>query len=197
MVRAPRSRSIKAIANQIAADDIWGAPESPEFSAVQRLMHEFQTHENEEGRWLSIYKKVADGSQDPLIRFLLSLIIADEARHRELMGRMVSLLKDDLAWTRAEVSTSENRKAEKNDAKLLAMVGRFLEMERRGIREYEKLIRTSQGFHQGLFTLLCKTMIHDSLKHIGILEFVGLKLREAQGCRTIRKSQKTRRHSQD
>jgi hypothetical protein len=34
-------------------------PESPDFSAVQRLMHEFQTHESDEARWLAIYKSTS------------------------------------------------------------------------------------------------------------------------------------------
>ena len=45
MARRPRSSAIKAIANYWAEDAMWGVPpESPEFSSVQRLMNEFQTH---------------------------------------------------------------------------------------------------------------------------------------------------------
>jgi rubrerythrin len=47
-----------------------------------------------------MYKKMADEADDPLIRFLLNLIIPDEERHRELIARMVSSLKNDLALDR-------------------------------------------------------------------------------------------------
>ena len=40
---------------------MWGAPESPEFPAVQQFMLESKTHESEEERWLAMYKKIASG----------------------------------------------------------------------------------------------------------------------------------------
>jgi hypothetical protein len=57
-------------------------------------------------------------------------------------------------------------------------VERLLAVERDGIGEYEKLVKTTEGFHQDLFGMPCRTMIQDSLKHIGILDFLRLKLRE-------------------
>ena len=180
MVRGRRSTSIKAIASQRADDSIWGVPESPEFSAVQRLMHEFQTHESDEARWLAIYQKLAHESQDPLIRFLLNLIIADETRHHEIICHIVSGLKDELAWTSSKTVAANRRAREKGAKDFSETVERLLVVERDGIGEYEKLIKTTEGFHQDLFGMLCRTMIQDSLKHIGILDFLRLKLREQQ-----------------
>jgi rubrerythrin len=182
-MRAPRSASIKVIASQRADDSIWGVPESPEFSAVQRLMHEFQTHESDEARWLAIYKKLAHESEDPLIQFLLNLIIADEERHHEIICRIVSGLKDDLAWTRSETVAAKPPEQDKEARNLSETVERLLVVERDGIGEYEKLVKTTQGFHQDLFGMLCKTMIQDSLKHIGILDFLKQKLRKPQSKR--------------
>ena len=96
MRRTSKPDSIKIIATQRADDYKWGIPESPEFSAVQRLMHEFQTHESDEARWLAIYKKLVHESEDPIIRFLLNLIIADEERHHEIICHIVSGIKDEL-----------------------------------------------------------------------------------------------------
>jgi hypothetical protein len=53
MARSPRSSAIKAIANYWAEDAMRGLPESPEFSSVQRLMNEFQSHAKHEEQWLS------------------------------------------------------------------------------------------------------------------------------------------------
>lgn len=78
MARARRGSVINAMASQRAEEFMWGVPESPEFSAVERLLHEFQTRESDEQRWLSTYKEITEGSSDPLLRFLLNLIIADE-----------------------------------------------------------------------------------------------------------------------
>lgn len=101
MARTLRSKSIRLIGGERAEDGMWGIPESPEFSSVQRLMNEFQSHASHEQGWLSSYQEIARETVDPLIRFLLGLIVADEERHHELMGRMISKLKDELARTRS------------------------------------------------------------------------------------------------
>jgi rubrerythrin len=178
MARALRSKSIKIIAGERAEDAMWGIPESPEFSSVQRLMNEFQSHATHEQGWLSSYQEIARETGDPLIRFLLGLIVADEERHHELMGRMISKLKDELARTR---STEPPRRAgEKRETakRLLVSVENFIEAERKGINEYERLKKESQGLYRDVFALLYTTMIHDSHKHMEILKFLRLKLKD-------------------
>ena len=102
MARAPRANAIKSIASQWTEDATWGIPESPEFSSVQHLMLEFQAHATQEQQWLSGYQALANQSSDPLVRLLLGLIVADEDRHHDLTKRMISKLKDELAWTRSQ-----------------------------------------------------------------------------------------------
>jgi hypothetical protein len=166
MPRASKSDSLKTIAAERADDYMWGIPESPEFSAVQRLMHEFQSHESDEARWVAIYQKLAHESEDPLIRFLLNLIIADEERHHKIIRHIVSGLKDELAWTRSETVAAKPPEQDKRAREFSEIV--------------ERLLVTTEGFHQDLFGMLCRIMIQDSLKHIGILDFLKLKLRERQ-----------------
>jgi hypothetical protein len=60
-----------------------------------------------------------------------------------------------------------------------------LDAERKGIKEYERLKKMSKGLHRDVFALLYTTMIHDSHKHMGILEFLHKKLTESQ--RAVRK----------
>lgn len=178
MAQNPRSRSVKAIASHRAGDAMWGIPESPEFSAVQHLINEFKTHENDEAEWLKMYQKIAGETDDPLVRFLLSLIIADEERHHEIIDRMISRLKNDLVSTRPYRISQRKKAADAKNAALRVMVERFLEVERNGIKEYEKLGKVSGGLGHDLFGLLCRTMVHDSAKHIGILDFLQRRLRE-------------------
>jgi hypothetical protein len=101
---------------------------------------------------------MADASDDSLIRFLLNLIIPDEERHRELIARMVSSLKNDLASTRP-ASLHRPKGNRKKERALLPVVEEFLALEREGIKECERLEKASRGFQQGTFGLLCKTMI--------------------------------------
>ncbi|HYA29224.1 MAG TPA: hypothetical protein VEI95_10445 [Acidobacteriota bacterium] len=183
MVRSARARSIKALANQKAEDYMWGMPESPEFSSVQRLMNEFQSHAGHEERWLTNYRSMAKESSDPLVRFLLDLIVADEERHHQLIDRMISKLKDELAWTRS--TGLARRLYEKGEPakRLLLSLESFLEAERKGIKQYERLKKQSQGLYRDVFAMLYTTMIHDSHKHIGMLEFLRRKLKETERVR--------------
>ncbi len=188
MMRSARSAIIKALARQRPEDYLWGMPESPEFSAVQGLMNEFQLHASHEERWLSSYKESAKQSSDPLIRFLLNLIVADEERHHDLTNRMVAKLKDELAWTRSQAAA--HRPVERGDKRkrLLRSVEDFIAAERKGIKEYERLKKMSKGLYREVFVLLYTTMIHDSHKHIGILEFLSSKLTESQRSAGKRKT---------
>jgi len=188
MARSPRSSTIKAIANYWAEDAMWGVPESPEFSSVQRLRNEFQTHADHEEQWLTSYQAIAKEASDPLIRFLLGLIVADEQRHHELTSRMITKLKDELAWTRAEGLTRRVYAKGAQRTQLLSSIERFLEAERKGIKEYQRLKKASQGLYRDVFSLLYTTMIHDSHKHIGILEFLRHKLGEKRRATGKRKS---------
>ena len=180
MARSSRSHAIKAIANQKVEDAAWGVPESPESSAVQHLMNEFKSHEDDETKRLKSYQNIADQAEDPLARFLLGLIIADEERHQQIVGRMISRLEKDLAWKRSEGMDQKSRPSAANGARLQVTLERFLAIERSGIKDYERLSRASGGVGHDIFELLCRTMIHDSEKHIGILEFLLRRLRQAR-----------------
>ena len=180
MERSRRSSAIKAIANYWAEDAMRGVPESPEFSSVQRLMNEFQAHANQEEQWLTSYQAIAKEASDPLIRFLFGVIVDDEQRHHELTKKMITKLKDELAWTRAEGLAPRVYEIGKKRKQLRSSVERFVEAEREGIKEYQRLKKESQGLYRDVFALLYTTMIHDSHKHIGILEFLRRKLTEAQ-----------------
>src|SRR5512139_3100491 len=139
MAHTRRSRLIKALVSQKAEDAMWGIPESPEFSSVQRLMNEFQSHAGNEERWLVDYNEFAQEATDPLIRFLLGLVVADEERHHELTSRMIGKLKDELAWTRREGSARRPVERGEKAKRMLASVESFLKAERQGIKEYERL----------------------------------------------------------
>ena len=91
---------------------------------------------------------------------------------------MILKLKDELAWTR---STGIARRAGESGEKakrLLASVENFMDAERKEIKEYERLKKESRGLYRDLFALIYTTMIHDSHKHMEILKFLRLKLKD-------------------
>jgi hypothetical protein len=188
MARAMRPKALEVIARQRAEDTMWGIPESPEFSSVQRLMNEFQSHATHEERWLSSYQEIGKETSDPQIQFLLGLIVADQERHHELTNRMISKLKDEMAWTRSSGPLRRTGEKGEKRKRLLMSVESFLEAERKGMEEYKRLKKESQGLYRDVFALLYTTMIHDSHKHIDILEFLRLKLKERGGTVRMRKA---------
>jgi hypothetical protein len=183
MRKTPREKAARTVIRYPAEDDIWGIPESPEFSVLHHLIHEFKHQEAEEERCLELYRRVAEESEEPTARFLLNMIIADEERHHDLLDRSIAGLKDDLGSTRA-VRSATPRPDRAAERELALMIERFMGVERNGIRVCEKLKKTSRRFRQELLALFCKAMIYDSLKHIAILKFLQTELEEHQERKT-------------
>ena len=70
--------------------------------------------------------------------------------------------------------------------RLLISVENFLDAERQGIKEYERLKQTSRSLYHDGFALFYSMMISDSSKHIAILDF--LRQRLSGGRRSAQRS---------
>jgi hypothetical protein len=153
--------------------------ETPAISEVERLTNEFEAHESEEGKFLAQYKDVAGKTQNGMIKFLLQMIISDEEKHQAVTRAMASTLKGDLNWTHPDDALRGLYNLVEERDNLLQLTEDFIRVEKQGIREYRELIKSSRGYYRDLFVLLFESMIHDSEKHIKILEFLRERLREA------------------
>lgn len=154
-------------------------PRVPAIPAVERLINQFAKHESEEIHFTKRYKEFVEKSKNPVVTFLLQLIIADEERHHAVIHAMNSTLMGALNWTRPQDALAGiNDMGAERDA-LLSLTEEFLELEKKGIKEYKELIKASKDYHRGIFALLLGSMIHDSEKHAEILEFLLEKLKEA------------------
>ncbi len=155
-------------------------PPTPEISAVEQLMNEFEVYEEQEGEFVQQYKEIAGRSKNPLVKFLLDLIISDEEKHRVAIHAIVSTLKGDLTWTKQEDSFQGfgelDKEGESKD--LLRLTSDFIRHEKEGIKNYRRLLKSSEGYYFGVFVLLLHSIIRDSEKHVEILEFLRRKLRE-------------------
>jgi hypothetical protein len=101
---------------------------------------------------------------------------------------MITKLKEELAWTREKGLSRRLYEPGAKGKRLLESIAGFLEAERKGIKEYEQLRKHSQGLYRDVFDLLYSTMIHDSHKHVSILEFLRVKLSEGQSTGRKRKT---------
>lgn len=156
-----------------------GAAGSQEGSEVERLMVEFEAHEGDEWHFTQRYKEISERSKNPMIRFLLRLIISDEEKHHAVTHAMVSTLKGDLTWTKPEDAISGLYDLSEGREELLRLTEDFIQVEKRRIDEYKRFTKASRGYYQGLFALLLRSMIYDSEKHVEILEFLRQRLKEA------------------
>jgi hypothetical protein len=81
-------------------------------------------------------------------------------------------------WTRSAGIPRRAGDSGEKTKRLLASVENFLDAEHKAIKEYERLKKESRGLYRDVFALLYATMIHDSHKHIEILKFLRLKLKD-------------------
>lgn len=156
-----------------------GALGSTDVSEVERVMNEFEAHESEEANFTRRYKEIAEKYKNPLVKFLLHLIISDEEKHYTVTHSIVSTLKGSLNWTRPEDAITGLYELTEEKNELLRLTEDFIQLEKEGIKEYKNLMKECNHYYRGLFTLLLKTMIDDSEKHIQILEFLRDRLEES------------------
>ena len=152
---------------------------SDEISEVERLMKEFESHEMHETVFLQKYKEVLEKTDNPLVKLLVELIVADEDKHHLVLHAMTSTLKGSVTWTHLQnaIEGLYNLGWEKDE--ILKVTEDFIRAEKKEVVEYRKLMRASKRYYQGLFTLFLAAMIHDSEKHVEILEFLRKKLKAA------------------
>jgi bacterioferritin (cytochrome b1) len=156
---------------------ILNAEKQPAISETEQVMNEFEAHERSEGQYTQRYKEIAQQCKSPLVKFLLGLIISDEERHHAVTRAMAANLEESLRWTKIEGALPGIEDISPADSELAQITEEFIRVEKQGIDAYKDLMKATKGYHAGLFTLLLKSMVHDSEKHIDILEFLRANLK--------------------
>ena len=152
---------------------------SDETSEVERLMNEFESHETHETASLRRYREILETAHNPLVKFLVELIVADEEKHQVVLHAMTSTLKGSLTWAQLQNAIEGLYNLGREKDEILKVTEEFIHAEKKEVVEYRKLMRASKTYYQGLFTLFLAAMIHDSEKHVEILEFLRKKLKAA------------------
>jgi rubrerythrin len=156
-----------------------GEPDAQAISEVERLANEFEAHEGQEGSFLKQYKELVGQTDNRMVKFLLQMIISDEEKHHAITHAMLSTLKGDLNWSSPADAIRGLYELKNEKEKLLGLTENFIQVEKTGINEYKQLIKESKGYYRDLFGLLFRSMIHDSEKHVEVLEFLRDRLKEA------------------
>ena len=155
-------------------------PSEHEISAFEQMVNQFSAHERNEEEFLDKYREIVDRHDNPLVKFLLQLIISDEEKHHNVVSTVTSALQADLTGIKSDGADMPKLGAISKEKKgeLLGLTADFIKAEKQTIDDYKALMKKSRGFHRGLLVLLIRTIIHDSEKHLMILDFIDEKLRE-------------------
>ena len=155
-------------------------PLPAELSTIEQLRTALESHREEEEKFLKIYDKAIERHDSPLVKFVLELVRNDEETHHQVLGRIIARLDSDLAW-RKDADTlprlGELTKAERRH--MIEMTEEFIDEEKQGIAKCKVLLKMAKGCYRGLITLILRTMIHDSEKHIMLLRFIRTQIKEA------------------
>jgi rubrerythrin len=151
-----------------------------EISGIEQILRQFVEHEREEQEFLNGYSEIVEGCENPLVRFLLQLIMKDEEKHHGLVQSIATTLKDGIIGRRSEGGIPKFEPMTDDDVeKLKALTKEFIKSEKDGIKEYQALMKSCDDMYDGLLELLIQTIIHDSRKHMMILDFIKKKLEQS------------------
>ncbi len=156
------------------------APDEKERTTFEQLTKCFVAHERDEQRFLDEYRAISERHENPLMRFLLQMIMADEEKHHAVVHSITETLNSGFSGRRTPEGLPKLGRisAEEKDD-LLELTGEFIQTEKDGIQQYKALLKPSKDLYGGLLVLLIETIIHDSEKHLMILRFIDKKLRDS------------------
>jgi hypothetical protein len=138
----------------------------------QNLLAHFQAHVEGEWELLEEYAKVGEGAPE-YVRYLVDLILADEARHHQTFRELVNRIRSDVDWRDYGPRVPYIDRDRAQGPALAAASERLLAFERDDEHALHRLQRELRPVRDTtLFSLLVKVMELDTKKHIAILEFI-------------------------
>lgn len=144
----------------------------------EQLLAHFQEHVEDEWELLEAYAKFRDAGPE-YVRYLIDLIIADEARHHQMFRELVNRVRSDIDFREYGPQVPYIGPRADTAEVLLEATDRFLVFEREdetALRRLKKELRPVRD--TTLFSLLVELMELDTKKHIAILEFIRRKATE-------------------
>lgn len=148
-------------------------------STTEDLLAILSAHVDGEAEHVEAYRRLSMTIDDPIVKFLMDLVVEDEGRHHELMRRMAARLRDDLQATRSESPLPYAPSPRNGRLKAFAtIVEAYAKDERHGIRELRRLADDAGLIYGGVFRLILETMADDSAKHERVMRFVLRRIAE-------------------
>jgi hypothetical protein len=138
----------------------------------ENLLRHFGEHVEGERELLEAYAEFRDSGPEH-VRYLVDLILDDEARHHRLFRDLVNRVKSDIDWKDYGPQVPYLGKASADRESLLEATRRFLDFEHEDDKSLGRLQKELRPVRDTtLFSLLVELMQLDTKKHIAILKFI-------------------------
>lgn len=136
-----------------------------------KIANFLREHGPREGAALAAYEQLIAEVDDPGIRYLAQMILEDERRHHSMITAMLHQIESFL-WN-TEVDGAVPYLEDRVDPSLHAATKGLLDLEHEDANELRHLRRALKHQPSGsLLPLLVECMLHDTAKHIAILETI-------------------------
>lgn len=148
--------------------------EKPEGGSVwdDKIFNYFASHIESEEDLLASYGELADETRSEHVRYLVRLILEDEARHHRLFIEMANALRSAIELRPIDPRVPPLDR-ESHAEKFLKQTERFLKLECEDAQQLQKLLKELRPMRGStLWSLLLELMTLDTEKHIRILRFL-------------------------
>lgn len=144
----------------------------PDRDFEHQLLRLLEEHGANEGALLARYQEIAERVEtDEAVRFLIEMILADEHRHHQVFEQMANAIRS-FVWE-LPVEPRLPAAVRRNDPELHEATAELLKSERQDRKELKELRSTLRHGPATRFdALMVDLMLHDTEKHIAILEYV-------------------------
>ena len=150
----------------ITSEQLRGRERASAESPIELLLRTVEVHAAAEKDALEQYEYLAEASVDPVIAFVMRLILDDKVRHHGLLQRMATTLRDALEWTSSDAALPKAQTPEGPvPAAFVAIARGLVEEEQTGARALRHLAEQEKDINGGLDSLLLEMMAMDSDKH--------------------------------
>jgi rubrerythrin len=149
-----------------------GAPQE-EKSQMEKMLDSFEAHVSSERATIQEYQEIASRTKNETIRFLVNLILEEEAKHHRLLQAMTQTLRESLTWQSRPDALHFSGELGIDKEEIRRATERFLAEERDGIRRCKVMKKESKKLYYGLFEVLFDVMIRDGQKHEQLLKYIN------------------------
>jgi rubrerythrin len=122
---------------------------------------------------MSGYAELAEQAEEPEVRYLIRLILDDEARHHRIFLELANALRGHIEWREIDPSVPD-RSFRALPKEVIEKTKRFIAAEKTDASQLEKLHRNLRSVADTtLWSLLVELMELDTKKHLRILEYIS------------------------